>query len=42
MRKLGDRDDQYKNLLDDKLHLADGTTLTSLHKKELGDGLVVS
>lgn len=42
MRKLGDRDDQYKTLLNEKLQIADRSGLFHLYRKELGDRLSVS
>ncbi|KAK3011957.1 hypothetical protein RJ639_012539 [Escallonia herrerae] len=42
MRNLDDRDDQYKTLLDEKLHMADGSGLIQVHRKELGDRLALS
>ncbi|KAK3003281.1 hypothetical protein RJ639_007146 [Escallonia herrerae] len=42
MRNLDDRDDQYKTLLNEKLHMADGSGLIQVYRKELGDRLALS
>ncbi|KAL1832646.1 hypothetical protein ACET3Z_002297 [Daucus carota] len=42
MRNLEDRDHQYKNLLNDKLQVVDGSSLIQVYRKELGDKLAVS
>lgn len=42
MRNLEDRDDQYKNMLDEKLHLADNSGLIQLYREELGNRLAMS
>ncbi|KAM7280133.1 hypothetical protein ACFE04_007267 [Oxalis oulophora] len=39
MRNLDDKDDQYKAMLNEKLHLADSTGLIQVYSKEFGDRL---
>lgn len=41
MRELKDTDEQYRNMLDEKLQMSDNTALIQAYQKELGDGLVV-
>lgn len=38
MRNLEDRDDQYKKILDEKLHMADDTGLIQVYNKEFEIG----
>ncbi|KAL8100504.1 putative GTP diphosphokinase CRSH, chloroplastic [Apium graveolens] len=42
MRNLKDRDQQYKNLLNEKLQVVDGSSLIQVYRKELGDKLAVT
>ncbi|KAL2338883.1 hypothetical protein Fmac_013329 [Flemingia macrophylla] len=39
VRNLEDRDDQYKKILDEKLHMADDTGLIQVYSKEFGNRL---
>lgn len=39
MRNLEVRDDQYKKLLDEKLHMADESGLIQVYSKEFGNRL---
>lgn len=39
MRSLEDRDDQYKKMLDEKLHMADDSGLIQVYNKEFGNRL---
>lgn len=39
MRSLEDRDDQYKKMLDEKLHMADDSSLIQAYSKEFGNKL---
>lgn len=41
MRNLEDRDDQYKTMLDEKLHLTDNSGLIQVYRKELGNRLSI-
>lgn len=41
MRNLEDRDQEYKNLLNEKLQVVDGSSLIQVYRKELGDKLAV-
>ncbi|XP_020226169.1 probable GTP diphosphokinase CRSH, chloroplastic [Cajanus cajan] len=40
VRNLEDRDDQYKKILDEKLHMADDSGLIQVYNKEFGNRLV--
>lgn len=42
MRNLEDRDQHYKNLLNEKLQVVDGSSLIQVYRKELGDRLAVT
>lgn len=39
MRSLEARDDQYKKMLDEKLHMADDCGLIQVYSKEFGNKL---
>jgi GTP pyrophosphokinase len=40
VRNLEDRDDEYKKILDEKLHMADDSGLIQVYNKEFGNRLV--
>lgn len=42
MRNLEDRDDQYRTMLNEKLHMAESNGQIQVYRKEIDDRLAVS